>query len=340
VRVADFDYRLPADCIAQEAIEPRDASRLLVLPGLEDRWFRDLPELLDAGDLLVVNRTRVRPARLHGHRSGTGGKVELLLTKHVAGADWEALVRPARRMRPGVRIECRSLDAVVTGEPAGGVVPVRIEPRDDLTVEEAIVAGGDVPLPPYFRGSLPDPERYQTMFAASSGSAAAPTAGLHFTPGLVEALAERGVAITEVELDVGLDTFRPMSGETVAEHTMHRERFHIPAEAVRAVARVRQEGGRVVAVGTTTVRTLEAAATADGSVRSGSAETGLFITPGYCFRVVDALITNFHAPRTSLIALVAAFAGPQWRPAYAHALAGGYRFLSFGDAMFIGTRHG
>ena len=339
MRVADFDYDLPADRIAQEAIEPRDASRLLVLPGPEDRRFRDLPDLLHAGDLLVVNRTRVRPARLHGHRDGTGGKVELLLTKHLAGPDWEALVRPARRMRPGVRIKCRSLDAVVTGDPADGVVPVRIEPRNSTTVEEAIMASGEVPLPPYFHGPLPDPERYQTMFAAGSGSAAAPTAGLHFTPGLVRALADRGIAITEVELDVGLDTFRPMSGETVADHTMHRERFRVPAEAARAVGRARQEGGRVVAVGTTTVRTLEAAAAADGGVRPGEAETGLFITPGYRFRVVDALITNFHAPRTSLIALVAAFAGPQWRAAYRHALEAGYRFLSFGDAMFIGARH-
>lgn len=330
---ADFDYELPEAAVAQAAIEPRDAARLLVASSLEDRTFRDLPGLLVPEDLLVVNRTRVRPARLRGHKAPSGGAIELLLSKRIDADRWEALIRPARRIRAGQELRFGDIRGLVLTDPDRGVVTVALE-AGTTDVDDALGVDGEVPLPPYFRGSLATPDRYQTMFAKAVGSAAAPTAGLHFTPSLAEDLRERGIGIAEVDLEVGLDTFRPMEAGPIADHRMHRERFSVPAATVEAIERTRHLEGRVVAVGTTVVRSLETAAGVSG-LTAGEAESGLFITPGYRLRVVDAVITNFHAPRTTLLVMIAALLGPRWREVYAHALDGGYRFLSFGDAMFI-----
>lgn len=333
MQTSDFEYDLPADSIAQSAVEPRDASRLLRVAGMTDHRFSDLPALLRSGDLLVVNRTRVRRARLLGTRRGTGGSVELLLLRPVAGRIWEALVRPARRMRPGVELDFGPILARIVGEPEAGRVEVDLEVTGDI--EEMVAEQGTVPLPPYFHGSLDDPERYQTMFAQVTGSAAAPTAALHFTSGLVERLANRGVTFSQVELDVGLDTFRPMEAGPLSDHTMHSERYFVPDDTAAAIRAARQRAGRVIAVGTTVMRTLETAADDSGAVMPGEGVSSLFVTPGYRPRVVDALLTNFHAPGTTLIVLVAALLGPEWRDVYTAALGRGYRFLSFGDAMFI-----
>ena len=329
-----FDYDLPAKAIAQVAIEPRDAARLLVADTLEDRLFTDLPGLLDPGDLVVVNNTRVRPARLRAIKA-TGGAVEVLLTKRIDELRWEALVRPARRIRPGTRMTADSLHITVLTEPDRGVVAVEIVTESGGDVDEILPDLGEVPLPPYFHGTLDDDERYQTMFARATGSAAAPTAALHFTPAIVDALRSRGIRIAEVELEVGLDTFRPMADGPIANHQMHRERYSIPSSTVTAVTEAKKDGKRVVAVGTTVVRTLETASDGEGRLHSGSGSTDLFIAPGYRPRIVDAMVTNFHAPGTTLIVMIAALIGPRWVDVYDHALKSGYRFLSFGDAMFI-----
>lgn len=332
--VSDFDYDLPDGAIAQSAIEPRDAARLLRVNGDVDYKFFQLPELLNAGDVLVVNRTRVRAARLRGSKIGSGGSVELLLLRPLSGDRWEALMRPSRRLRAGIELSFGPLTGRVVSAPLEGVGVVELHaPSGDVAalVEEV----GEVPLPPYFHGTLSSPDRYQTVFAAEPRSAAAPTAALHFTPRLCSDLEAGGVEFAEVELDVGLDTFRPMQVDRVADHEMHRERFVLPNEAAQQISAARRRGNRVIAVGTTAVRTLETMATPEGSVAPGSGESNLFIRPGYRARAVDAVITNFHAPRTTLIALVAAFLGPGWRAVYAGALERGYRFLSFGDAMFI-----
>ena len=327
-----FDYDLPPAAIAQSAIEPRDSARLLIADTLEDRSFLDLPELLDPGDLVVVNTTRVRPARLYATKD-TGGRVEVLLTKHIDGDEWEALVRPARRIRPGVRMTAGPLSLSVRTRPDRGVVRIGIEA--DGEIEDLLRDLGEVPLPPYFHGTLDDDERYQTMFASQVGSAAAPTAALHFTDRVVDAFDARGIGIARLELEVGLDTFRQLADEAIEDHEMHRERYDVPDAAATAVNEAKQRGSRIVAVGTTVVRTLETASDDRGLVRSGSGQTQLFIAPGYRPRVVDAVVTNFHAPRTTLIVMIAALLGPTWREVYAHALASGYRFLSFGDAMFF-----
>jgi S-adenosylmethionine:tRNA ribosyltransferase-isomerase len=333
METADFRYELPVAAIAQEAIEPRDAARLLVVEDLEDRTFRELTELLRPTDLLVVNRTRVRAARLLGKKTGTGGAVELLLTRRLDRERWQALVRPARRVRPGTRLELGPVRAKVLAGPERGVVVVALE-WDGGDVDDLLPRIGRVPLPPYFHGSIGDPDRYQTMFAKTVGSAAAPTAALHFTPALVTAIEAKGVTIAEVDLEVGLDTFRPMNDGPIEDHEMHRERYVVPAATVDAVHETRGRGGRVIAVGTTVVRTLETAA-AGGVLVAGSGDSDLFIKPGYEMRVVDALITNFHAPGTTLLVMIAAILGPRWRLVYEHALRSGYRFLSFGDAMFV-----
>jgi S-adenosylmethionine:tRNA ribosyltransferase-isomerase len=330
LRAEDFDYDLPDEAIAQTAIEPRHASRLLVADTLEDLRFHDLPGLLEPGDLLVVNETRVRAARLQATRP-TGGAVEVLLTGRMSAATWEAMVRPARRVRAGTELTAGPLSLVVLTEPDRGVVEVDIRGEGD--VDDLLPSVGSIPLPPYFHGTLDDDERYQTIFAKTLGSAAAPTAALHFTPELVEALT--GVEIAAVELEVGIDTFRPMEEGPIAHHRMHRERFHVSDDTAAAIAATRARGGRVVAVGTTVVRTLESVADVAGGVVPASGETDLFIVPGYRFEVVDAVVTNFHAPRTTLLVMIAAMIGDRWRTVYDHALAAGYRFLSFGDAMFI-----
>jgi S-adenosylmethionine:tRNA ribosyltransferase-isomerase len=332
MNVSDFDYDLPERSIAQEAIEPRDAARLLVASTLEGLTFRELPELLDAGDLLVVNETRVRAARLKASKP-TGGSVEVLLTKRRADGRWDALLRPARRVHVHSTLTAGPLTITVLTEPDQGVAVVDVEGGGDA--DDLLPSVGEVPLPPYFHGHLADSERYQTIFSKTVGSSAAPTAALHFTPALVEELMAQGIEITAVDLEVGLDTFRPMQDGAVEDHVMHRERFRVSEEAALAVAAARGRGNRVIAVGTTVVRTLETVSDDLGLIAAGNGDTGLFITPSHRFRSIDAVVTNFHAPRTTLLVMVAAMLGERWRTVYEHALADGYRFLSFGDAMFI-----
>ena len=334
-----FEYNLPDHAIAQIALEPRDASRLLVTSSLGDQTFSDLPQLLDPGDLLVVNTTRVRRARLSTTRIDTGGKVEVLLLAPLGDGRWEVMLRPARRIRPGITLvtgsddPSRMLRIDVESQPVDGVAIANLEGPGNL--DETVGAIGELPLPPYFHGHLDDEERYQTIFAQRVGSAAAPTAALHFTDDVMFRLAERQIIVTGVELEIGLDTFRPMAVDKVADHRIHTERYMVPAAAVDAIAATRDRGGRVVAVGTTVTRTLESAALAGGLVARGAGVSSLFITPGYRLGVVDALLTNFHAPRTTLIALVATVLGDSWRQVYGAALERGYRFLSFGDAMLV-----
>jgi S-adenosylmethionine:tRNA ribosyltransferase-isomerase len=328
VHTGDFDYELPRDAIAQRPISPRDAARLLVCPSLIDRSFAELPGLLDEGDLVVVNTTRVRAARLRGHKEGTGGAVEALLLRRDDDGTWEALVRPARRLKVGTSLRLGSLRGDVLETPENGRTRLRLDGPD---VEVVIANEGEIPLPPYIDGPV-DPAAYQTVFADEVGSAAAPTAGLHFTPHLLRGLVERGIGLATLDLQVGVDTFRPIGEEAVEDHVMHEEHYDIPEATARAVEEVHRRGRRVVAIGTTVVRALEAASH-DGRVRPGAASTDLFIRPGYRFRAVDVLVTNFHVPRSTLIVLVAAFVGEEWRHVYQTALSRGYRFLSFGDAM-------
>jgi len=331
MQVDDFKYSLPESSIAQAAIEPRHDARLLDTRDSTDHRFLDLPHLLQPNDLVVVNETRVRAARLVGRRQDSGGEVELLLLRARSDGLWEALARPSRRLRPGIVIRFHRLTAELVEGPSDGVVVVELDAPD---VEAAIAGAGEVPLPPYFRGTLADDARYQTMFARTTGSAAAPTAGLHFTRQVVSGLAESGIAIAAVDLHVGLDTFRPIAAERIEDHLMHREWCSIPETTAEAVDRTRAKGGKVVAVGTTVVRTLETLATENGTVEAGAGDTVLFLKPGDRFRVVDALITNFHVPGSTLVVLIAAFMGDRWREAYQTALDRGYRFLSFGDAMY------
>ena len=333
-RTDDFAYDLPRDAIAQAAIEPRDSARLLEARSLADRTFSDLPLLLRPGDLLVVNSTRVRAARLMGSKRGTGGSVEVLLLERFANDRWTALCRPARRLRVGQRLSFGRIDGEVVTAPESGVLGLRLwsEAGD---VEDVLPTVGVLPLPPYFRGRLADPERYQTMFAKRVGSAAAPTAGLHFTPRLVAALADNDIVITDVDLIVGLDTFRPISAERIEDHEIHTERYGISPLTAELIATATGAGRRIVAIGTTVVRALESSATNDGRVVPGEREATMFIRPGYRFRAVDAVVTNFHAPGTSLVVMIAAMLGHRWRHVYATAIDRRYRFLSFGDAMYI-----
>lgn len=337
---SDFDYELPAASIAQEPA-PRGESRLLVLdregPERHAR-ISDLPRLLRPGDLLVLNDTRVIPARLHG-RSAGGGKMEILLVERLADREWEALVKPGRRARPGAVIEI-----------APGLAAEVVAKEDDRyrlrfpePVEPHLDRLGHIPLPPYIhRPDTPeDRERYQTVYARRPGAVAAPTAGLHFTEPLLREIEAAGVETARVTLHVGIGTFRPVAAERIAEHRMERERYEIGEEAAGAIRRARETGRRIVAVGTTVVRTLEGAALAgDGEVQAGSGATDLFIhpgnpdSPGFRFQVVDALLTNFHLPRSTLLMLVSAFAGRERvLAAYAEAVREGYRFYSYGDAM-------
>lgn len=339
MRTDELDYHLPDAAIAQTPATPRDAARLLVDRGGDeplDRHVSDLPELLAPGDLLVVNDTRVLPSRLRLRRAG-GGAAEVLLLEPEAEGWWTALCRPSRRLVEGSVVE---VDGGPYGVELGGslddgrrrVRPVGADgsPLLGAALLDALADVGEVPLPPYVTGRLADAERYQTVYARRPASAAAPTAGLHLTPGVLGRAAERGIAFATVELVVGLDTFRPIEAERVEEHRIHSEWFNVPEETVEVVEATRSAGGRVVAVGTTTVRSLESAARGPAHGR-----TELFITPGFEFSWVDLLLTNFHLPRSSLLALVEAFVGPGWRDLYATALERGYRFLSFGDAMLL-----
>lgn len=333
MRLADFDYELPDDRIAQTPIEPRDAARLLVAgdPVLH-RHVHDLPDFLRPGDLLVVNETRVIPARLKLSRT-TGGAAEVLLLE-ARDADrrtWEALVRPGKKLQVGELLLVDETPLVRIGErtAAGDTFWVEVLGRDDPLV--LLDRFGEMPLPPYIGTRLDDPDRYQTVFADEPGSAAAPTAGLHFTPELFDRLAASGVARATVELIVGLDTFQPISSENPLDHPMHTERYRVPAATMDACRSTHDRGGRVVTVGTTAVRALESAAARDEL----AGRTDLFIHRGFDWRVVDVLMTNFHLPGTTLLMMIDAFVGPRWRELYEIALAGDYRFLSFGDAMLL-----
>jgi S-adenosylmethionine:tRNA ribosyltransferase-isomerase len=333
-----YEYALPLDRIAQTPREPRDLSRLLhVLPGggLADHDFRELSDLLRDGDLLVANDTRVRAARLRGRRED-GGPAEVLLLARLDGSRFTALVRPGRRLRGGARVTVGDTVRVTVAGPAPGHPGARVVDLDTGgDVEAAIAAAGEAPLPPYITTPLADPQRYQTVYARGEpASAAAPTAGLHFTVPVHDALARRGIGWATVQLDVGLGTFAPITAADVRGHRMHSERCTLPPATAARIEATRAGGGRVIAVGTTAVRTLESHVDAAGNLQPGTLSTELFITPGHRFRAVDGLLTNFHQPRSSLLVLLAAFAGDSaWRRAYHHALARGYRFLSFGDCM-------
>jgi S-adenosylmethionine:tRNA ribosyltransferase-isomerase len=342
----DFDYPLPDELIAQYPAAQRDACRLLVLDrvsgAVTHRRFFDLTELLRPGDLLVFNNTRVIPARLFCRRPG-GGKVELLFTEKIDDRTWKALVRPARRLPPGASV------SVATGSGSAVFVIESIEPGGErlvslasqggpASIEDLLETAGSTPLPPYVRRSAvpEDREAYQTVYARVPGAVAAPTAGLHFTPEMLDTLNKRGVVIAEVTLHVGIGTFLPVKVADPADHVMHEERYELTPETAGKIARVKKSGGRVVAVGTTTVRVLEHCAAEHGVPLAGRGRTGLKILPPYEFKVVDALITNFHLPKSTLLMLVSAFASREHiLAAYAEAVRKGYRFFSYGDAMAI-----
>jgi S-adenosylmethionine:tRNA ribosyltransferase-isomerase len=336
MKISDFDYILPPEFIAQKPVEPRDASRLLVLKrgdgALEHAVFRDIGRYLAPGDLLVINRTRVIPARIFG-RKLTGGRVEVLLLRREDLLTWECLVG-GKGLLDGVSI------AIENG-PSAEIVEVLDGPHRRLRFKEPIEPYfprvGHVPLPPYIHQKLHDPERYQTVYAREPGSAAAPTAGLHFTPRLMDELRAQGVCFAEVTLHIGLDTFAPVTEENPEDHIIHTEWCEVPPSTVDAVTRAHQSGGRIIAVGTTSVRTLESAMrSGQDAILSYSGPTNLYILPGYRFKLVDAMITNFHLPKSTLIMLVSAFAGRERiLQAYKIALQEKYRFYSFGDAMFI-----
>ena len=332
MHIDELSYDLPKDRIAQVPIEPRHDARLLdvrsVGDGPADRQFRELPDLLFPGDLIVVNSTKMRHARLTGARSDTGGTVELLVLEPLGEGRWESLIRPARRIRKGMCIEVGPARVTILSDPVDGRVAIEF----GSDAEQLLADQGSVPLPPYIHESLSDPGRYQTMFADQLGSAAAPTAGLHFTPYVAECLAVRGISVVTVDLHVGLDTFRPIAVSEVEDHQMHSEWFSVPESTVQAIADTQRSRGRVIAIGTTVVRSLESAAKG-GQLRPSQGRTDLFITPGFDFRVVDDLVTNFHVPGSTLLAMISAFMGPRWRSAYDHAISHGYRMLSFGDAM-------
>jgi S-adenosylmethionine:tRNA ribosyltransferase-isomerase len=340
VKLSDFDFNLPDELIAQRPVEPRDASRLFVVHrdggAFEHRHFRDLPTYLRPGDALVVNETRVMPARLLGQREGTGGAIEVLLLKRIDRDRWETLVKPGKKARAGQRISFGDgllVGTVMDSTEVGGRV---VEFSYEGIFEHILDRLGKMPLPPYIHEQLDDPERYQTVFAREWGSAAAPTAGLHFTPELLERITAMGVEVHKVLLHVGLGTFRPVQVENVLEHKMHSEFYTVTPETATALNRVKQNGGRIVAVGTTSVRTLETVTAPDGTVQPGDGWTDIFIYPGYRFRAVDAMVTNFHLPKSTLLMLISAFADRDLiLKAYNEAVAERYRFFSFGDAMLI-----
>lgn len=337
MNASDFDYFLPPELIAQVPIEPRDSCRLLILDRAATtfghRRFSDLPHLLRADDLLVFNDTRVFPARLQG-RKPTGGQVEALLTRQRSGTDWTALVQPG--LRTGQTVEFSAdLVAEVVAIDEDGERTLRFN-RGGADLARLIHLFGRIPTPPYVKASLERPNDYQTIYAREPGSIAAPTAGLHFTESLLQALLARGVELAYLTLHVGIGTFRPVKVEDLARHKMHAEPYYVTDYAARQINRARDQGRRVIAVGTTAVRTLESIADESGRVKAANGEATLFIVPGYRFRCVDALITNFHFPRSTLLMLVSALAGRERvLAAYEEAKAHGYRFFSFGDAMLI-----
>lgn len=339
MKTALFDFHLPPERIAQEPARPRDSARLLVVDGarLEDLIVRDLPSLLGPGDMLVVNDTRVLPTRLTGKRGEA--KIEATLHKRLGDGDWLAFAKPAKRLRPGDRVAFAADFSAAVVSRDGGEVRLRFaQSGEDFA--RALAEHGRMPLPPYIRrtggATEADAEDYQTMFARRDGAVAAPTAALHFTPGLAAAIAARGAALQRVTLHVGAGTFLPVTAEDTENHRMHAEWGEVTRAAADTIDAARRAGGRVVAVGTTALRVLESAAGDDGTLKPFAGETALFITPGYRFKVVDLLLTNFHLPRSTLFMLVAAFAGLEtMKRAYAHAIAQNYRFYSYGDACLL-----
>lgn len=357
VRAADFDFELPPGCIAQSPAAERQLSRLLLLDRatghVAHRQFTDFPTLLRRGDVLVLNDSRVIPARLRARNPATGGRFEILLLEEVGRNDWWAMMRPGKRARPGTRLELLDpagqaaatapLHAEVTDTNPEGHRRLQFSGVPDLRTE--LDRLGELPLPPYIErpAGAGDRERYQTVFAREPGSVAAPTAGLHFTPAVLDAIRAAGVDIHSVTLHVGPGTFAPVKAEDLSGHVMHEERFSVPAATADAIRAARREGRRIVAIGTTTLRVLESVAAAhDGDVAAGAGRTRLFVHPPHRFRVVDALLTNFHLPRSTLLMLVSAFAEPggtggraRVLAAYHEAIRAGYRFFSYGDAMFL-----
>jgi S-adenosylmethionine:tRNA ribosyltransferase-isomerase len=368
VRVDDFDYDLPEELIAQTPLEDRSNSRLMIVDPIEQtmvhRHFRDIVSYLQPGDVLILNNSKVLPARLYGIKADTGAKIELLLTRPVKEHEWIAMAKPAKRLKKGTRIQFfapnhesgqahvrmgatadshepgqRTVigEAEVTGELEEGLRQLRFYIHSSM--EQFLDRAGSMPLPPYIHTPLKNRDRYQTVYAKTVGSVAAPTAGLHFTEALLQDIQDRGVHLDFVTLHVGLGTFRPVQVENVEEHVMHSEVYEVSERTAEVVNRAKAEGRRVIAVGTTALRTLESA-TVNGRLQSGGGETDIFIYPGYKFRMVDALITNFHLPKSTLLMLVSAFMGTDFtRHVYQEAVREKYRFFSFGDAMFITRRN-
>lgn len=340
MKTSDFDYNLPEELIAQTPMEPRDHSRLLVYnradQSMQHLHFYDLPRFLRKGDVLVINETKVIPARLLGEKEDTGVPVELLLLKRLERDVWEALVRPGRRLKPGAICTfgggLLKAEIIETAEDGGRKVRFHY----NGVFEEILDQLGQMPLPPYIHEKLQDQTRYQTVYAREEGSAAAPTAGLHFTPELMERIRSMGVEIVPVVLHVGLGTFRPVKVEDVSQHHMHVEHYEVSPEAARRINQARANGGRCICVGTTSVRTLETVTGEDGLVKAQSGDTGIFIMPGYTFHATDALITNFHLPQSTLLMLISALMGREEAlRVYEEAVRQRYRFFSFGDAMLI-----
>lgn len=340
MKTSDFSYDLPQELIAQTPAEPRDSSRLLIYDratgNVEHKIFRDIIDELDPGDVLVINQTRVIPARLYGEKVGTGGAIEFLLLRRLNLTDWEVILKPGKKAKPGARFSFGGgeLTAEVLTVSQDGGRTVRFS--FDGVFEDVLDRLGQMPLPPYIHEKLEDKTRYQTVYAKIDGSAAAPTAGLHFTPELLSRIRQKGVEIVPVLLHVGLGTFRPVKAEDVAEHHMHSEYYEVTQAQADAINAARARGGRIVCVGTTSVRTLETVATDDGIVHPGRGMTEIFITPGVKIKAVDALITNFHLPQSTLLMLISAFMGREEAlRVYEIAVRERYRFFSFGDAMMI-----
>ncbi len=339
MNTSDFYYDMPEELIAQTPAEPRDSSRLLVYHrqngAIEHKIFRDIIDFLNPGDALVVNDTRVIPARLYGKKQDTGREVEFLLLNQLSKDTWEIIMRPGKKLRIGDRVEfAADLQAEILEKKEDGVTRVKF--YFEGLFEPLLERYGNMPLPPYITQRLEDRQRYQTVYAKENGSAAAPTAGLHFTPELMEKIRQKGIDIIPVLLHVGLGTFRPVKVENVENHKMHSEYYSISADSARRINETRKKGGRVIAGGTTSVRTLESVADEEGNIREQSGDTEIFIYPGYRFKCVDALITNFHLPESTLLMLISAFMGKeQALDLYRLAVQEKYRFFSFGDAMLI-----